>query len=97
MFQMIPNVLIMPAPARSLHDKKQKSYRRDGTSEPNALSAIIHTPVLHDDGKLLTKFYPFERINDAASDSERGITVKPNIRIGKAQSALSRLRSAQNG
>ena len=30
----------------------------------------------------LTKMYPFERINDAASDSERGITVKPIIRIG---------------
>ncbi len=60
------------------------------------MSAIIHTPVLHDDGKLLTKFYPFERINDAASDSERGITVKPNIRIGKAQSAcraFDRLRT----
>jgi aryl-alcohol dehydrogenase len=31
----------------------------------------------------LTKFYPFERINEAASDSERGLTVKPIIRIGK--------------
>jgi aryl-alcohol dehydrogenase len=31
----------------------------------------------------LTKMYPFERINEAASDSERGITVKPIIRIGK--------------
>ncbi len=30
----------------------------------------------------LTKFYPFERINEAASDSERGLTVKPIIRIG---------------
>ncbi len=31
----------------------------------------------------LTKFYPFERINEAASDSERGLTVKPIIRIGE--------------
>ena len=31
----------------------------------------------------LTKIYPFERINEAASDSERGLTVKPIIRIGK--------------
>lgn len=31
----------------------------------------------------LTKMYPFERINEAASDSERGLTVKPIIRIGK--------------
>jgi aryl-alcohol dehydrogenase len=31
----------------------------------------------------LTKMYPFERINEAASDSERGITVKPIIRIGR--------------
>jgi aryl-alcohol dehydrogenase len=31
----------------------------------------------------LTKFYPFERINEAASDSERGLTVKPIIRIGQ--------------
>jgi len=31
----------------------------------------------------LTKMYPFERINEAASDSERGITVKPIIQIGK--------------
>jgi aryl-alcohol dehydrogenase len=31
----------------------------------------------------LTKMYPFERINEAASDSERGITVKPIIHIGK--------------
>jgi aryl-alcohol dehydrogenase len=31
----------------------------------------------------LTKFYPFERINEAASDSERGLTIKPIIRIGK--------------
>jgi aryl-alcohol dehydrogenase len=31
----------------------------------------------------LTKLYPFERINEAASDSERGLTVKPIIRIGK--------------
>jgi len=31
----------------------------------------------------LTKFYPFERINDAASDSERGLTIKPIIRIGQ--------------
>jgi len=31
----------------------------------------------------LTKLYPFERINDAAQDSERGVTVKPIIRIGE--------------
>lgn len=31
----------------------------------------------------LTKFYPFERINEAARDSERGLTVKPIIRIGQ--------------
>lgn len=31
----------------------------------------------------LTKFYPFDFINEAASDSERGLTVKPIIRIGK--------------
>ncbi len=31
----------------------------------------------------LTKFYPLERINEAASDSERGLTVKPIIRIGE--------------
>jgi aryl-alcohol dehydrogenase len=31
----------------------------------------------------LTKIYPFDRINEAASDSERGITVKPIIRIAK--------------
>ncbi len=29
------------------------------------------------------KLYPFERINEAAADSERGITVKPIIRIGE--------------
>jgi len=32
----------------------------------------------------LIKFYPFERINEAAQDSERGLTVKPVIRIGKS-------------
>ncbi len=31
----------------------------------------------------LVKFYPFERINEAAHDSERGLTVKPIIQIGK--------------
>lgn len=31
----------------------------------------------------LTKIYPFERINEAAQDSERGLTVKPIIRIGR--------------
>jgi aryl-alcohol dehydrogenase len=31
----------------------------------------------------LTKIYPFEQINEAASDSEQGITVKPIISIGK--------------
>ena len=31
----------------------------------------------------LTKFYPFEQINEAARDSERGLTVKPIIRIGQ--------------
>jgi aryl-alcohol dehydrogenase len=31
----------------------------------------------------LTKFYPFERINEAARDSEKGLTVKPIIRIGR--------------
>lgn len=31
----------------------------------------------------LVKFYPFERINEAAQDSERGLTVKPIIRIGE--------------
>ena len=31
----------------------------------------------------LTKFYPFDRINEAAEDSERGLTVKPIIRIGE--------------
>ena len=31
----------------------------------------------------LTKIYPFDRINEAASDSERGLTVKPIIRIGE--------------
>jgi aryl-alcohol dehydrogenase len=30
----------------------------------------------------LAKFYPFDRINDAARDSERGLTIKPIIRIG---------------
>lgn len=31
----------------------------------------------------LIKFYPLDRINEAASDSERGLAVKPIIRIGK--------------
>jgi aryl-alcohol dehydrogenase len=31
----------------------------------------------------LTRFYPLERINEAARDSERGMTVKPIIRIGQ--------------
>jgi aryl-alcohol dehydrogenase len=31
----------------------------------------------------LVKFYPFERSNQAAKDSERGLTAKPIIRIGK--------------
>ena len=31
----------------------------------------------------LVKMYPFDRINEAASDSERGLTVKPVIRIGQ--------------
>ncbi len=31
----------------------------------------------------LTKFYAFDRINEAAADSERGLTVKPIIRIGE--------------
>jgi aryl-alcohol dehydrogenase len=31
----------------------------------------------------LTKIYPFQQINEAASDSERGLTVKPIIRIGE--------------
>jgi aryl-alcohol dehydrogenase len=31
----------------------------------------------------LVKFYPFERINEAAQDSERGLTIKPIIQIGK--------------
>lgn len=30
----------------------------------------------------LVKFYPFDRINEAAEDSEKGITLKPIIRIG---------------
>lgn len=30
----------------------------------------------------LIKFYPFEQINEAAKDSEKGITLKPVIRIG---------------
>ena len=30
----------------------------------------------------LTRLYPFDRINEAAQDSERGVTVKPIIRIG---------------
>jgi hypothetical protein len=32
---------------------------------------------------LLTKFYPFERINGAASGSKRGLTIKPIIRIAR--------------
>jgi aryl-alcohol dehydrogenase len=31
----------------------------------------------------LTKVYPFDRINEAAADSERGLTVKPIILIGE--------------
>jgi aryl-alcohol dehydrogenase len=31
----------------------------------------------------LVKFYPFERLNEAAKDSERGLTIKPIIQIGK--------------
>ena len=31
----------------------------------------------------LVKYYPFERINEAAQDSERGLTIKPIIQIGK--------------
>jgi aryl-alcohol dehydrogenase len=31
----------------------------------------------------LTKLYPFDRINEAAADSERGVTVKPIIQIGQ--------------
>ncbi len=30
----------------------------------------------------LVKFYPFEQINEAAHDSEKGITLKPIVRIG---------------
>jgi aryl-alcohol dehydrogenase len=29
----------------------------------------------------LVKFYPFDRINEAAEDSEKGITIKPIIRL----------------
>ena len=32
----------------------------------------------------LTKMYPFDRINEAASDSEQGLTIKPIIRIGES-------------
>jgi aryl-alcohol dehydrogenase len=42
---------------------------------------------LYQEGKFpfdkLVKVYPFEKINEAAEDSERGITIKPVIRIGK--------------
>jgi aryl-alcohol dehydrogenase len=31
----------------------------------------------------LTKVYPFDQINEAAADSERGLTVKPIILIGE--------------
>jgi aryl-alcohol dehydrogenase len=31
----------------------------------------------------LVKFYTLERINEAAQDSERGLTIKPIIQIGK--------------
>lgn len=30
----------------------------------------------------LVKMYPFEKINEAAEDSEKGITLKPIIKIG---------------
>ncbi|WP_454731357.1 MULTISPECIES: NAD(P)-dependent alcohol dehydrogenase [Cupriavidus] len=31
----------------------------------------------------LVKFYPFEQINQAAADSEKGLTLKPVLRIGR--------------
>lgn len=31
----------------------------------------------------LVKFYSFDQINEAAADSEKGVTLKPIIRIGK--------------
>lgn len=31
----------------------------------------------------LVKFYPFEQINQAAADSEKGITLKPIVMIGE--------------
>nr|MCH1932775.1 NAD(P)-dependent alcohol dehydrogenase [Shewanella shenzhenensis] len=31
----------------------------------------------------LVKFYDFEQINQAAADSEKGITLKPIVRIAK--------------
>ena len=32
----------------------------------------------------LTKMYPFDQINEATSDSEQGLTIKPIIRIGES-------------
>jgi aryl-alcohol dehydrogenase len=41
---------------------------------------------LHAQGRFpfheLVEFYPFERIDEAAADSEKGVTIKPIVRIG---------------
>lgn len=36
----------------------------------------------------LVKFYEFDQINQAAEDSEKGVTIKPILRIGKVEAAV---------
>jgi aryl-alcohol dehydrogenase len=56
----------------------------EGDSVPDLF--IPRLVELHAQGRFpfdeLVKFYPFDEIDQAAQDSEKGVTIKPIVRIG---------------
>ncbi|MGN0920667.1 MAG: hypothetical protein ACI4NJ_02945 [Cellvibrio sp.] len=71
-----------------INDFMQNCKRMRGIVEGDAVAEqfIPRLIDLHLQGRFpfdkLVKMYPFDKINEAAEDSEKGITLKPIIKIG---------------
>lgn len=72
-----------------INDFMQNCKRMRGIVEGDSVADVFIPQLiaLYQQGRFpfdkLIKLYPFEQINEAAADSEKGITLKPVIKIGK--------------
>ena len=62
------------------HSRHHRGRQPPGPRSSRVSSSFTHRDVFPFDE--LVKFYPLDQINQAAEDSEKGITIKPIVRIG---------------